>query len=80
MTCYSVYLYDKDNDDLRDVLVVSTEEQARTIAEALEVLIKKDMIVNRFETRPQETEPFDWVEIWEYSPERHERIAVYPEK
>ena len=80
MTCYAVYLYDKDNDDLRDVLVVSTEEQARTIAEALEVLIKKDLIVNRFETRPNEVEPFDWVEITRFDTNGHERIAVYPEQ
>lgn len=80
MACYSIYLYDKDNDDLRDVLVVSTEEQARTIAEALAVLIKKDMIVNRFKTRPNEVEPFDWVEITRFDENGHERIAVYPEK
>ena len=76
MTCYTVYLYDKDNDFYSNSCVYSTEEEARTVAEGLEPFIKKDMIINR----EFHNEPFDWVEITKYSSEGSERIAVYPEK
>ena len=75
MTCYTVYLYDKDNDCYSNSFVCGTEEQARTIAEGLEPLVKKDMIINR----EYHNEPFDWIEIMEYSNEGNKRIAVYPE-
>lgn len=75
MTCYTVYLYDKDNDYYSNSFVCGTEEQARTIAEGLEPFIKKDMIINR----EYHNEPFDWIEIMKYSNEGNKRIAVYPE-
>ena len=79
MTCYTVYLYDKDNDDYSQGYVCRTEEEARTVAEALQSLIKQDMIINR----DMYNEPYDWVEIIKYSNDNTvptgEKIAVYPE-
>lgn len=80
MTCYTVYLYDKDNDDYSQGIVFSTEEQARTVAEGLESLLKQDMIINR----DFNNEPFDWIEIVKYSNDcvnpTGDRIAVYPQE
>ena len=63
MTCYTVYLYNKDADTYSQGYVVSTEEQARTIAEAVSTLLKQDMIIDR----EYNNEPFDWVEVVRYS-------------
>jgi hypothetical protein len=79
MTCYTLYLYNKDRDTYSQGYVVSTEEQARTIAEAVSTLLKQDMIIDR----EYDNEPFDWVEIIRYSDDNTnptgDRIAVYPE-
>jgi hypothetical protein len=80
MTCYTLYLYNKDRDTYSQGYVVSTEEQARTIAEAVSTLLKQDMIIDREDNN----EPFDWVEIIKYSDDNvnptGDRVAVYPEE
>ena len=80
MTCYTLYLYNKDRDTYSQGYVVSTEEQARTIAEAVSTLLKQDMIIDREDNN----EPFDWIEIVRYSDDNvnptGDRIAVYPEE
>lgn len=61
MACFTIEMYNKDDDFYSDSYTCRTEEEARAIAECLSTLIKKDMIVDRYNGRQ---EPFDWVEVY----------------
>lgn len=64
MTCYSIELYDKDNDMYSDSFICRTEDEARLVASCLKDLVKQDLIVNRYNGR---CEPYDWVEVYKNS-------------
>ena len=72
---YTIFLYDKDNDEYSHDYVCKTLEEAETIAEALHTFVSKDLIVNR----DNNNEPYDWIEIWECNENTldNRRVKVY---
>lgn len=61
MTCYTVELYDKDNDFYEQVATLKDEQTAYEVGEVLGNLCHKDLILNRYNGRQ---EPFDWAEVY----------------
>ena len=85
MTCYTVYLYNKDADVYSDGYVCKTEEEARLIADYTSTLLKaSDIELNYTSSNYPNGEPFDWIEIVKYSDDcvnpTGDRIAVYPQE
>ena len=64
MTCYTVELYDKDNDLYEGVATLKDEQTAYEVGQVLGALCHKDMILNRYNGRQ---EPFDWAEVYKNS-------------
>ena len=64
MTCFTVELYDKDNDYYEQVATLKDEQTAYEVGEVLGNLCRKDLILNRYNDWK---EPFDWAEVYKNS-------------